>query len=373
MNCPTTNREPRTTLRAIHVARRLFAVLALFFVVASHAFSAPPNILILCADDHAAYVTGCYDNKLVRTPNIDRLAAGGIRFLQAYCNSPVCTASRQSLLTGRYPRTIGVTQLQTPLPESEVTLAETYRLAGFDTASIGKMHFNSDLKHGFDLRVDHPDYRKWLKAQPAASVPEGVAVLGPWRPFKDPARVWLNAECRPVDLPSAQMDGTFFSNQAAEYLAAKREKPFFLMVSWYQPHSPYQFPLEFRDRHRAAEMPKFVPGPEDDEQIPAGFRDLTESREARHCRGLLHFGRVHGPVRRHRARRARPLGPGGQHDRGLPGRPWIHAGPAWPVREALQLRPGNSRSAGDSLSGQDRRRPAVACAGRAGRPGADPA
>jgi len=75
----------------------------------------PPNILIICADDHAAYVTGVYGNAQVRTPNIDRLAAAGIRFLHAYCNSPVCTASRQSFLTGRYPRTIGVTLLQTPL------------------------------------------------------------------------------------------------------------------------------------------------------------------------------------------------------------------------------------------------------------------
>src|SRR6266567_4396051 len=83
----------------------------------------PPNILWICADDHAAYVCGAYGNKIVRTPNLDRLAAGGMRFDRAYCNSPVCTASRQSFLTGRYPRTIGVTQLQTALPEGEPTLA----------------------------------------------------------------------------------------------------------------------------------------------------------------------------------------------------------------------------------------------------------
>ena len=82
----------------------------------------PPNILIICGDDHAAYVTGAYGSRTVRTPNIDRLAAGGIRFERAYCNSPVCTASRQSFLTGRYPRSIGVTRLDTPLPASEVTL-----------------------------------------------------------------------------------------------------------------------------------------------------------------------------------------------------------------------------------------------------------
>jgi choline-sulfatase len=93
---------------------------------------------VICADDHAAYVTGAYGNTRVRTSAIDALAAGGIRFERAYCNSPVCTASRQSFFTGRYPRTIGVTRLETALPESEVTLAETLRAAGYATAGIGE-------------------------------------------------------------------------------------------------------------------------------------------------------------------------------------------------------------------------------------------
>ena len=63
-----------------------------------------PNVLWICADDHAAYVCGAYGNKIVRTPNLDRLAGEGLRFDRAYCNSPVCTASRQSFLTGPYPR-----------------------------------------------------------------------------------------------------------------------------------------------------------------------------------------------------------------------------------------------------------------------------
>ncbi len=188
----------------------------------------PPNILVICSDDHAAYVTGCYGNDQVRTPNIDRLAGGGIRFLRAYCNSPVCTASRQSFLTGRYPRSIGVTLLGTPLPESEVTMAETLKLAGFDTASIGKMHFNSNLSHGFELREDMGEYHRWLRKQQRRAVPEGVAVQPQWKPFKDPARVWLNAECRPMDVVDEQMDGTYFARQAAEFIEQEREKPYLL-------------------------------------------------------------------------------------------------------------------------------------------------
>jgi len=62
-----------------------------------------PNVLWLVSDDHAAYVTRCYGNPIVRTPNLDRLAAGGMRFDRAYCNSPVCSASRAAFITGRYP------------------------------------------------------------------------------------------------------------------------------------------------------------------------------------------------------------------------------------------------------------------------------
>src|SRR5436309_10422553 len=102
------------------------------------------NVLWIVADDHAAYVCGAYGNKQVRTPNLDKLAAQGMRFDRAYCQCPMCTPSRQSFFTGRYPRTIGVTQLKTALPEGSVTLTTLLREAGYATAAIGKMHFNSN-------------------------------------------------------------------------------------------------------------------------------------------------------------------------------------------------------------------------------------
>ncbi len=235
-----------------------------------------PNVLWIVADDHAPYVCGAYGNKIVRTPNLDRLAAEGMRFDRAYCNSPVCTASRQSFLTGRYPRTVGVTQLQTPLPESETTLAELLHDAGYDTASIGKMHFNSDLKHGFDLRVDRPEHTRWLRDRPKQPLPDGVEVLPPWKPFKDPARVWLNSMVAPFGAVDADMPGTYFAQEAAAYLKSKRDRPFFLMVSFYEPHSPFHFPVEYRGRHRPEEFTVPKVGPEDDEQVPAIFRDLSD-------------------------------------------------------------------------------------------------
>jgi choline-sulfatase len=238
--------------------------------------SRPPNVLWIVADDLAAYTVGAYGCTKVKTPNIDRLAAEGLRFDRAYCNSPVCTASRAAFITGRYPRTIGVTRLPTPLPEGEPTLATLLKASGYDTAAIGKMHFNSPLRHGFDLRVDLPDHQAALKERGRRPLPEGVEVQPPWRPFKDPAAVWLNSASRPYGAVDEDMAGTFLAERAADYLRQRRDKPFFLMVSFYEPHSPFHFPVEYRGRHRPEEYPVPKPGPEDDWQIPAVFRDLTE-------------------------------------------------------------------------------------------------
>src|SRR5579885_1225980 len=250
--------EPEAPMRVPYLAALCLAAAPL----AAWADAAPrPNVLWICADDHAPYVCGAYGNKQVRTPNLDKLAASGVRFDRAYCNSPVCTASRQSFLTGRYPRSLGVTLLKTALPAGTPTLATMLRAAGYDTAAFGKMHFNSNLPHGFDLRLDLPEHRKHLAAKKRQPLPEGVAVQPP---------------CRPFAAHDEDMAGTWFARRAADYLMAKHDRPFFLLVSFYEPHSPFNFPVEFRGRHRPEQFAVPKPGPEDDWQIPAVFRDLTD-------------------------------------------------------------------------------------------------
>ncbi|HQU42022.1 MAG TPA: sulfatase-like hydrolase/transferase [Pirellulales bacterium] len=259
-----------------------FFVFVLFSVIpccASAADAPRPNVLWICADDLAAYTLGCYGNSQAHTPNIDRLAAEAVRFDRAYCNSPVCTASRQSFLTGRYPRTVGVTQLKSALPESETTLAEMLAAAGYRTAAIGKMHFNGPLKHGFELRLDIPEYQRALKKRGRQPLPDNVRVQPPWHPFKDPASVWLNSECLPVGLTDADTSGTWFARQAADYLEKAPAQPFFLMVSFYEPHSPFVFPVEYRGRRDPRSLVVPAVGPQDEWQIPAIFRDLTEAQK----------------------------------------------------------------------------------------------
>jgi choline-sulfatase len=234
-----------------------------------------PNVLFIMGDDHAPYVIGAYGNKLARTPNLDKLAAGGVRFERAYVNSPVCAPSRQSIITGRLPHSAGVTLLQTKFAEDQLTIADHLKTFGYRTGAIGKMHFNSELKHGFDHRVDRPDHRRWLQEHPPRAVPAGVRVKPRWQPFKDPARIWLNAEALPFGLYDEDSEGTFFARQAIEFIEQKSDQPFCLWLSFYEPHSPFDFPIEYAGMFDPQRMSAGKIGPEDGKQIPKVFADLT--------------------------------------------------------------------------------------------------
>jgi len=248
---------------------------------ASAAREVPYNVVVIIGDDSAAYTLGCYGNPLAQTPNLDRLADTGVRFDSAYCNSPVCTPSRQSLLTGMLPHTVGVTQLPTPLSDETITLAEVFKQAGYDTAAIGKMHFNSSLHHGFDTHIDPSDHRKYLESHPPRPLPDGIDVLPVWKPFADPARIWLNGSYIPYGAYDADMCGTWLAREAHDYISSHREKPFLLFASFTEPHSPFHFPLEYRGRFDPKQFTPPVVGPEDDWQIPEIFRELTKEEKQR--------------------------------------------------------------------------------------------
>src|SRR4051794_39234395 len=191
-----------------------------------------PNVLWVCADDYAPYVSGTYGNPQARTPNLDRLASGGIRFDRAYCACPLSTPSRMAFLTGRYPRSVGVTLTPTPLPNTEVTIGKLLRDASYEAVAIGKTHYYKPLVREFDRCVDLFEHWRCLAERPPAPIPPGVELLGPWRPFFAPASTWLNAACLPY-APDAEMPDTFFSEMAGRFLGQERATPFFLSVGFY--------------------------------------------------------------------------------------------------------------------------------------------
>jgi choline-sulfatase len=238
------------------------------------------------SDDHAGYVLGAHGDRLAETPNLDRLASEGVCFAHPSCNSPMCTPSRQSLLTGQMPHMAGVTRLATPLAEDKPTLARQLREAGYRTQVFGKMHLHVRRTrpglYGFDgLMLENDVERAW-RQQPYRPLPDGVPAQSlPWRPLRTPAREWLNGRKLPYPRYNGDMQGTFVARQAAQFIEEHRGRPFALWCSFTEPHSPFDFPVEDRELFDPARFTPPRVGPEDAWQIPLIFRDLTDN-EKRH-------------------------------------------------------------------------------------------
>jgi arylsulfatase A-like enzyme len=124
-----------------------------------------PNIIMMLADDHAAHAMSCYGSELNDTPQLDRLAAGGMRFDDCFCTNSICTPSRATILTGTYSHVNGVTTLATLFDARQETFPALLRAAGYQTAVIGKWHLGHGGIHdprGFDhweVLPDQGDYR----------------------------------------------------------------------------------------------------------------------------------------------------------------------------------------------------------------------
>ncbi|MCP4452137.1 MAG: sulfatase-like hydrolase/transferase, partial [Planctomycetes bacterium] len=112
-----------------------------------------PNIVLIIGDDISVDDFGCYGHPTIRTPNVDNLAAKGLRFNNAYLTTSQCSPTRCSLITGRYPHNTGAPELHMPLPEGQVMFPELLKKAGYYTAAAGKWHLGNYAKNAFDRVV----------------------------------------------------------------------------------------------------------------------------------------------------------------------------------------------------------------------------
>lgn len=113
-----------------------------------------PNIVLVMSDQHNPHVMGCAGDQYVQTPNLDRMADGGVRFAQNYCAGPLCVPSRLTFLTSRYPSDIEVWVNSAALPSHTPTFAHQLTLAGYETTLCGRMHFiDAGQNHGFQRRL----------------------------------------------------------------------------------------------------------------------------------------------------------------------------------------------------------------------------
>jgi arylsulfatase A-like enzyme len=113
----------------------------------------PPNILFIMSDDHASHAMSCYGSRINRTPNLDRIAIGGMRFDNCFCTNSICTPSRAAILSGTYNHVNGVTTLATPMDNRLTTYPKLLQDSGYQTAIFGKWHLGIGPEHcptGFD-------------------------------------------------------------------------------------------------------------------------------------------------------------------------------------------------------------------------------
>jgi len=217
-----------------------------------------PNIVIILADDLGYGDLGCYGSPNIRTPNLDRMAAEGMRFTQFYSVAEVCTPSRASLLTGRYPIRSGMCNDQFRvirnistggLPAEEITLAEALKTNGYATACIGKWHLGNwannpahhPRRHGFDFYFGLPHSNDM---NPTDAPPNATSRLDQDPRWWD-APLYRNEEL--IERPADQNILTRrYTEEAAKFIDQNKSRPFLL----YLPHSFPHVPLFASDRFR---------------------------------------------------------------------------------------------------------------------------
>lgn len=258
-----------------------------------------PNILLICLDDLKPTL-GCYGDKLAVTPNIDRIAVQGLRFDAAYCNQAVCAPSRNALLTGLRPQTLGIYDLPTNFRKARpdaVTLPEHFKKHGYRTEGLGKIYHIGHGNTGDDRSWSVPIFRGDLTdyALPESKSPRGQT--------REEARFGNVPEKKAGRLPrgaaveAADVDDDIYTDGQVAAEAVRRladaaqhpDEPFFLAVGFVKPHLPFCAPQKYWDLHDPAkfELAKRKSPPEGaPHYAPTTWGELRQYRE----------GPVTGPV-----------------------------------------------------------------------------
>ena len=240
------------------------------------------NVLWICTDQQRYDTLGCYGNPFVKTPNLDRLAQMGVRFQNAYSQSPVCAPSRASFLTGRYPRTCGVRQNGQDIPSGERLLPKILSEQGYTCGLSGKLHISACMQTAckvIEPRIDDGyDYFRW------SHHPAGMDRGGSWpaneyslwltrhgQTYQSPAR----ADCKYVEtgMPEEWSQTKWCTDCALEYMdsAHRFGIPWLFSVNFFDPHHSFNPPKEYLNRYLemldGIPAPNYVPGELDNKPV----------------------------------------------------------------------------------------------------------
>jgi arylsulfatase A len=218
---------------------KLLLSLCAFGALCGESFAEKPNIVFIMADDLGVYELGCYGQKLIRTPSVDRMAAGGTKFTQFYAGSPVCAPSRCVLMTGKHPGHAAVRnnkatppEGQHPLPAEEVTIAELLQAKGYATGAMGKWGLGmwdttgSPLKQGFDHFFGY-------NCQSHAHTHYPTYLYRDGERFELPGNDGVTGDTYSHDL---------FEQEALKFIDTYKDRPFFLYLPFTIPHVAIQVP-----------------------------------------------------------------------------------------------------------------------------------
>jgi arylsulfatase len=212
----------------------------------------PPNILWICTDQQRFDTIRALGHPGADTPSLDRLAARGAAFTHAYAQSPICTPSRGSFLTGCYPSTIRCNRNgQSHFPEGPILVTRRFADAGYDCGLIGKLHLAS-AAGGVEPRTDD-GYRYWQYSH---------APRDDWKTGHDYAD-WVRAQgyslrelARSPDGVPAELHQTAWCvTKTIDFIGEKREGPWLASVNIYDPHPPFNPPKAYRALFDPAAMP----------------------------------------------------------------------------------------------------------------------
>lgn len=212
-----------------------------------------PNVVFVVFDDLNVRL-GCYGDPIAKSPNLDRLAARGMVFTQAYCQQPICGPSRASFMSGRRPDSLGIWSMTKFLYDRHpdaVTIPEWFLRHGYTAMSIGKVLGGYGKEADFK-KLSVPDRRTGGKTKDEFAMPGG----GPL-----PPNLAQDELCENRDVPDDACFDAMTAGLAITELRAlaKRPEPFCLAVGFFKPHSPYKVPKRYWDMYRREDIPAAEP------------------------------------------------------------------------------------------------------------------